>query len=137
VISSSTLAYVHPVLGFVVTGLAAYAGSLGLRSRRPTRASAALRARHRALTPWVYVGIVASFAGGLASAYWLRDDLEGAASGHFQVGSVSTALFTAAAILSRLFDRQPWTRRVHPWVGAAGVLLAGVQVFLGLQIMPH
>src|SRR5262249_60368159 len=86
VISSTTLAYVHPVLGFLVTGFAAYAGALGLRSRRPTRASAMLRARHRALAPWVYVGIVASFAGGLGSAYWLRDDLQGAASGHFQLG---------------------------------------------------
>jgi len=25
---------------------------------------------------------------------------------------------------------------VHPWIGATALLLSGVQVFLGLQLMP-
>lgn len=133
----SVLVYVHPISGLLLTGLAAYVGSLGLRSRRRGRAAAGLRARHRALTPWLYAGLLVSFGIGLASTVYLRDDLDGGASGHFGVGSASLTLFTAAAMLSRAMDRLPWARRVHPWLGALGVLLAGVQVFLGLQIMPH
>ena len=30
----------------------------------------------------------------------------------------------------------PRARAVHPWIGATALLLSGVQVFLGLQLMP-
>jgi hypothetical protein len=135
--ASTTLAYVHPISGLLVTGIAVYVGSLGLQSRRGTRRAVQLRARHRAVTPWLYGALVVSYCAGVASTVWLRDDLDEAASGHFAVGSLSLLLFSLAALLSRAMDRLPWARSVHPWLGAAGVLLAGVQVFLGLQIMPH
>jgi len=47
------------------------------------------------------------------------------------------ALLTLAALLSRRVPDDPRARLLHPLVGATAVLLAGVQVFLGLQIMPH
>ena len=43
---------------------------------------------------------------------------------------------TAGAVLSRWVPTDRRARVVHPWIGAAALLLCGVQVFLGLQIMP-
>ncbi|MFN8542937.1 MAG: DUF4079 family protein [Candidatus Binatia bacterium] len=131
------LAYLHPIVGGAVTALAVWTASLGLRGRRPVRRAATFRAHHRTVAPWMYAAMLASWAGGLLSTVWLRDDLEASESGHFAVGCAVVALYTAAGLLSRRLDDVPWARAVHPWLGAAGVLLAGVQVFLGLQIMPH
>ena len=87
--------------------------------------------------PWVYGLILATWAGGLASVWALRDDLTPAASGHFTVGTAIVVLFSAAALVSRRIAVDERARVIHPWIGAAALLLCGVQVFLGLQIMPH
>ncbi len=129
--------YLHPVLGGAAVLLTAWTGSLGLRSRHPGRGAAGRRARHAAVAPWAYGAVLVAWASGLATVYWLRDDLDLAASGHFTTGSAMAALLTAAAILSRRIAREAWARRVHPWLGATAVLLGGLQVFLGLQLMPH
>ncbi len=129
--------YLHPVLGGATVLLTAWTGSLGLRSRHPGGAAAGRRARHAVVAPWAYGAILVAWASGLATVYWLRDDLDLAASGHFTIGSAMAALLTAAAILSRRVAIDPWARRVHPWLGATAVLLGGLQVFLGLQLMPH
>ena len=42
--------------------------------------------------------------------------------------------FTLAGVASRWIDVDPRVRRLHPVIGAAALLLAGVQVFLGLQM---
>jgi hypothetical protein len=42
----------------------------------------------------------------------------------------------ARALVSRRIDHDPRARAVHPWIGATALLLSGVQVFLGLQLMP-
>ena len=89
------------------------------------------------VAPWVWAAALASWATGLATVHWLRDDLDAAASGHFTAGSGFVTLLTAAALVSRRIGDRTWARRVHPWLGVAAVLLGGVQVFLGLQIMPH
>lgn len=133
----ATLLYGHPILGGVTIALAAWTGALGLRSRLPLRRAPALRAAHARLAPWVLALAVASWTGGAATTWLLRDDLESAASWHFRTGTGIVWLFAGAAILSRRIDRDPWARIVHPWLGAVAVLLGGVQVFLGLQIMPH
>jgi len=73
----------------------------------------------------------------LASVWALRDDLTPAASGHFTVGTAIVVLFSAAALVSRRIAVDERARVIHPWIGAAALLLCGVQVFLGLQIMPH
>jgi len=125
--------YAHPVLGGAAIALAVYGGSLGLRGRR----APAPRARHAGLMPWVYGLLLLSWASGLATVWALRDDLDLAASGHFGVGSAIVALFTAAGLLSRRIPFDERARRIHPWIGATALLLSGVQVFLGLGIMPH
>ncbi len=82
---------------------------------------------------WGLVG--ANWAGGLATVRWVRPDLETAASGHFAVGCAILFLFTAAALVSRRVRTDARARAVHPWLGAAALVLAGVQVFLGLQLL--
>jgi Protein of unknown function (DUF4079) len=110
--------------------------SLGLRGRAARPSAAAARRRHAALAPWVYGLILLAWAGGLASTWWLRPEMETAASGHFTAGSMIVGLFSAAAGLSRRIDTDPRARTLHPLVGAASLLLCGVQVFLGLQLLP-
>jgi hypothetical protein len=88
------------------------------------------------VAPWVYGLMLLAWAGGLASTWWLRPEIEPAASGHFTAGSVIVVLFSAAAGLSRRIDADPRARALHPVVGAAALLLCGVQVFLGLQLLP-
>ena len=128
--------WIHPVVGFVTTALALHGVSLVVRARRIGARGAALRARHRALMPWVWGLVLANFAGGVLSCWlWREEDL--ATSGHFTVGTVLVGLFTAAALVSRRIDADPRARLVHPWIGAAALLAAGVQIFLGLQIVPH
>ena len=87
--------------------------------------------------PWVLLLVVVSWIGGLASAWLWRDPEDLAGSGHYTVGTVLVALFVVVATLGFAIDRSPRWRAVHPWVGAAALLLAGVQIFLGLQIVPH
>jgi hypothetical protein len=136
-VAGRVVLYLHPVLGGATVLLMAWVGSLGLRSRHPGGSTAGRRARHAAMAPWAYGAVLVAWASGLATVRWLRDDLDFAASGHFTVGSAMAALLTAAAILSRRVATDPWARRMHPFLGAAAILLGGVQVFLGLQLMPQ
>lgn len=135
--TATLLAWIHPGIGFVAVGVAVRAAGLGLRARRPGRRAPVARAAHRRVTPWLYGLMLVTWGSGLASVEWLRDDLDEAASGHYTVGCAIVALLTLAALLSRRVPTDPRARLVHPMVGAVAVLLAGVQVFLGLQIMPH
>lgn len=128
--------WIHPVAGLVVTALAVHGASLALRGRRLGARGTTLRGRHRRLMPWVYGLVLANFAGGALSCWlWREEDL--ATSGHFGVGAGLVGLFTAAALLARRLDGDRRARALHPWVGAAALLAAGVQIFLGLQIVPH
>ena len=131
----SLVPWVHPITGGLTILLAVHGARLALRSRRPGAAAAACRARHRALMPWVYGLVLLSWGLGLATVHWGRLNLETAASGHFDVGTAIVVLFTAGAIVSRWVPVAEHARAVHPWIGAAALLLCGVQVFLGLQIM--
>jgi hypothetical protein len=128
--------WLHPLLGLGTVALAVRAASLALRGRAPGPGAAALRARHRRLGPWVLGLVVANWLLGLTSVWLDPRDLELAASGHFRVGSGLVVLYGLAALVSRRIDRDPRARAVHPWIGAAALLLSGVQVFLGLQLMP-
>ena len=128
--------WVHPVLGLATVAVAVRQASLGLRGRAPGAGPAALRARHRRLGPWLLGLVVANWLLGLGSVRIDPRDLALAASGHFRVGSALVVLYGLAAVISRRIDRDPRARAVHPWIGAAALLLSGVQVFLGLQLMP-
>jgi hypothetical protein len=105
-----------------------------VRSRRAIPSAERARRRHRALGPWIYALVLVAWVGGLVSVRALRPDLEPATTGHFTVGTVVVALFSAAAALSRRLPGSRLARRLHPLVAGAALVLAGVQVFLGLQI---
>lgn len=128
--------WVHPVAALVTNALALYGVSLALKGRRLGPRGGPFLQRHRRVMPWVLAFIVANFVGGLASAWLWRDPEDLAASGHYTVGVVVLALFVASAMLGWRIDRTPRLRAIHPWVGAAALLASGVQVFLGLQIVP-
>jgi hypothetical protein len=130
------LLYLHPVAGLITTALIAYAASLGLRARSARRDADLARRRHRRVAPIVYVLVLANWVGGLAVVWWLEPDLDPAASGHFTVGTLIVLLLSAGALLSLRVPTDARARAVHPVLGAAALLLAGVQVFLGLQILP-
>jgi len=130
----SVVPWLHPALGLATVVLAVRVAGLGLGARRHGARGARSRARHRAVTPWLYALVLANWVLGLATVVLVRSDLEPARSGHFLVGSVLVALFTLAALLSRRIPFDERARRAHPWVGGLALLLCGVQVFLGLQI---
>jgi hypothetical protein len=134
--SPTVLAYVHPLAGLVASALVAYQASLGLGARGGGRRAEEARRRHARLGPWLWTLVAVNWAGGLAAVRWWRTDIEAAASGHFTVGTIILALLTAGALLSRRVPIDARARAVHPLLGAAALLLCGVQIFLGLQLLP-
>jgi hypothetical protein len=128
--------YLHPAAGLTTVALAAYTASLGLRSRRPGARALAARRRHRAIGPVLYVLVLLDWVGGLVATWRFRPEMGVAESGHFASGSALVALFTAALLLSRRIPFDPRARTLHPLVGATALVVAGVQVFLGLQLLP-
>jgi Protein of unknown function (DUF4079) len=130
------LLWAHPLLGWVAVALMVRAARLGVRARAPGTTAARGRAAHVRLTPWALGVVVIAWLGGVATVWLDRADMSVAESGHFSVGSAIVVLLATAAGVSRWVPSEAWARQVHPWLGAAAVLLAGVQVFLGLQIMP-
>lgn len=131
------LAWVHPALGAVVLVLLCYAGSLGLGSRARQRRGAALAARHARLAPVAYGAVAATWLAGFLSARLLRSDLGDAGTLHARSGTLILALLTGSALLARSMVRgNPTAREIHPWLGAAALLLAAAQAVTGLRIMP-
>ncbi len=131
------LAYVHPIAGGAAIVLLAYVASLGLRARTDRRARGRLLAQHDRLSTPTYVIVLILWASGIASANWLRTDLPETASFHFRIGTVMTGLLSGSFVTARWMQRgRPQWRDIHPWLGAAAVLLAAAQVVTGLQIMP-
>jgi len=127
---------VHPIAAFATIALAVYAASLGVRARAARPSAAWARRRHARLGPWLYLLFLLNWMGGLATVEWLTPDVEDAAGTHFAVGSAIMACLTAAALLSRRIGVDGRARTVHPLLGAAALLLCGLQVFLGLQLLP-
>ena len=129
------LAYLHPVTGGLTIALLLYVGSLGLRARSDRRRAPAHLALHARLGPWMYGLIIASWLGGLLSTWQLRHDLDLGGSTHLRIGVALLLALSGSTLTSRAL-RQPLVRAVHPWLGAAAMLLAAAQVFFGLQITP-
>ncbi len=127
------LAYVHPVIAALTVVLLGYVGSLGLRVRNDRRRAHQLRARHARLAPVMYCLALVSWTGGVLSTWLLRPDLELAESAHFRIGVALVLALSGGALSSRWMERTA-IRTVHPWFGAAAMLLAAAQVFFGLQI---
>ena len=128
--------YLHPVAGLATIALAGYDARLGLRSRSAGRDAGAARRRHARIGPWLYALLLLDWLGGLGTMWAWRPEYEATTTGHFTVGSLICAVFTAAVLLSRRVPFDPRARRFHPIVAAAGLVLCGVQVFLGLQLLP-
>lgn len=129
------LAYIHPFTAGLTVALLGYVGSLGLRARNDRRHARLLLARHAQLAPIMYGLALASWAVGFLSTWLLRHDLELAASAHFRIGTALVIVLSGGALSSRWMD-QTAVRALHPWLGAAAMLLAAAQVFFGLQITP-
>jgi len=128
------VAFVHPVLAIVSLGLLAYVASLGLRSRE--RGQGALRPRHARLAPIAYWLMIFNLGFGLASTWWLRTDLDLAASPHFKIALAIATLLTAAALVSWRVPSSTLARRVHPILGLGALLISALQVFFGLALLP-
>ncbi|HVO23611.1 MAG TPA: DUF4079 family protein [Candidatus Margulisiibacteriota bacterium] len=127
------LAYVHPVVAALTAVLLGYVGSLGLRARSDRRHAGQWLARHARLAPLMYGLALISWAAGVLSTWLLRPDLELAASAHFRIGLALVLTLSGGALSSRWMGRAT-IRALHPWLGAAAMLLAAAQVFFGLQI---
>lgn len=130
------MAYLHPIAGAAALLFLVYVGLLGFNARTRPRQRAGLLARHARLAPWVYVAVLAVWIGGAYSSAFLRPDLSFASSLHFRLGCTSAALLTASALSAQWMYRYPWVRELHPWFGAAAVLLAAAQAVTGLRITP-
>lgn len=128
-------AYVHPVVGVTVVALLYYVGWMGLRSRTDHRHRARLLATHARLGPFLFGLMLASWAGGLLSTWLWRSDLHLFGTTHLRIGTVLMLAMTGAWLTSWRM-RTAVVRTVHPWLGAAAMLLAAAQVFFGLQITP-
>ena len=129
------LVYIHPVAGGLTITFLLYVGSLGLRARNDRRRARHLLAQHARLAPWMYGLIIASWFGGIVSTWQLRHDLELGGSTHLRIGAALVLALLGSALTSRAL-RRPQARAIHPWFGAAAMLLAAAQVFFGLQITP-
>jgi hypothetical protein len=129
--------WLHPVLGLLATVLAVRTAALALQGRARTKRGAAALASHRVLSPWVYGLVVVGWVGGVVSVWLGRSDIDLFTTGHFQVGTLIVVLFTASWAVSLRLPAEAWARAVHPWIGAAALMALGVQVFLGLQLMPR
>ena len=127
------LAFLHPVAALVVLGFLAYVAAIGLRSRN--RLEARLRPRHARLAPWAYALMVANAASGVLSTWWLRPDLGVATVAHFRVAVVIVLLLSATAWLSRHLSNAT-ARVLHPLLGLIVLLLAGLQIFFGMALLP-
>ena len=134
---SDALQYVHPVLGVVSLAALVSAGILGLRSRTQLRQRRDLLARHAWLAPLAFTLVGVSWVSGALSSFYLRGDLDFAASLHFRTGTLIVVLMATSAVTSRAMRRgNPSARDLHPWLGAAALLLAAAQAVTGLRIMP-
>jgi hypothetical protein len=130
-------AYVHPVIGGIAVILLVYAAALGFQLRTARRGRAALATRHARLAPLAYWAVVASWMIGAATTRWWREDMPFASTLHFRIGAAIVVLLTGSALTARALRTGNRTaRELHPWLGAAAVLLAAAHVMTGLQLLP-
>jgi len=137
------LAWLHPAWMTLGLALALLALRPALRLRRARQAGArrepGLLRRHLRLARPAVVLLLAGFAGGPASAFWLRGwtPFERA---HGWIGAAAFVLFAAAGALGwrlqRGRDRRPGARELHGWLGLAAVLAAAVASVAGFVLLP-
>jgi hypothetical protein len=134
------LAYVHPawmVIGLVLALLTLRLG-LALRSarRRGVRREPSLRRSHVRLARPTLAVLVVGYAGGLASAVWLRG-FEPFGTFHALAGSMALALFLATGVLGqRLLRGRSRAVEVHARLGLLAVLASAAAVGTGFVLLP-
>ena len=132
-----TALYLHPIAGAATLGLLGYVAALGFRLRSARRDRAVLAGRHRRAAAVAYWAVLASWAAGVGTTFWGRDDLALASTLHFRTGVALAIVLTGSALTARSMDRGSIVaREVHPWLGATAVLLAAAHIAAGLAILP-
>jgi Protein of unknown function (DUF4079)/Eukaryotic cytochrome b561 len=134
------LAYAHPVwmVAALALCLAALRAGLALRrarlSRRPPPRGA--RRAHLRLAKPAVVALLVGFAGGPASALWLRGWTP-VSSLHGVLGVVAAALFAATAVLGRRLEHgRRAARAAHARTAALAVLAGLVAAAAGFALLP-
>lgn len=128
------IAFLHPIIALASLAFMAYVASLGLRSRE--RAERHLRPRHARLAVYGYALMLANLGVGLLSTRYLRPDLTLAGSAHFRIALLIIGLLSVVALLSRWVATSDSARMLHPILGLIALLLAGLQVFFGMPLLP-
>lgn len=133
-LASAVVPWLHPATGLVTVLLTVRAATWAFAGRRGGRLAAERLERHAALAAWVWWLVLGNWLLGLATVWVYRPELTPATSTHFLAGSAVVVALTVARQLSfRMAD--PRARAAHPWVGLTALVLAGVQAFLGLQLV--
>ena len=134
------LAYAHPAFMLAVLGCVLAALRFGLGLRRARRAGARrdgrAYARHLRVAKLAAALLPLGFAGGLASALWLRGwgALE---SAHGWVACTTLALFLATAYFGRRLERGARdSHEVHAAFAVVAVLGAAAATFTGFALLP-
>ena len=132
--AAAVVLWLHPATGLVSVLLLARAAAFGLGIRRGGPRALEQRASHVTLARRVWWLVAVNWLLGLGTVWAYRPELDVAASTHFTAGTGVLLVLSAARLVSRRIPRDPWARTWHPLLGAVALLLAGVQVFLGLQL---
>jgi hypothetical protein len=133
------LAWVHPALMTGLLALAVLVLREGLRIRRGRIAGRPVDSRrHRRLGRIAVPLLLLGFGAGLASMHWLRPDWALASSAHFALALPAALGCAAGAALGLRLERGggATTRRLHAWLGAAGLLFGLAAAVAGLSILP-
>lgn len=133
-LATAVLPWLHPATGLVTVLLLARAAAYGIGARRGGRQGPRERARHVLVARRAWCLVLANWLLGLGTVWAFRPELDVAASTHCMAGTVLAVLVMLARVLSVRVPTDAWARTLHPLVGAAALLVAGVQVFLGLQL---
>lgn len=132
--AAAVVPWLHPATGLVTVLLMARAAAFGLSARRGGMRASGQRASHVTLARRVWWLVLANWLLGLGTVWAYRPELDVAASTHFTAGTGVLLVLSVARLVSRRIPVDPRARTWHPVLGAVALLLAGVQVFLGLQL---
>jgi hypothetical protein len=131
-LAATVVPWLHPATGLLAVALLVKAARRGLAVRSGPVPDRHLAHPRLAFFAWLFV--LGNWGLGLLTVWAYRPELELAASTHFKAGTALLGLLTLAGVLSFWIFADPRVRRLHPVIGAAALLVAGIQVFLGLQM---
>jgi hypothetical protein len=131
-LAATVVPWLHPATGLLAVALLVKAARRGLALRSGPLPSRHVPHPRLAFFAWLFV--LANWLLGLLTVRFFRPELDLAASTHFKAGTALLGLLTLAGVLSLWIYADPRVRRLHPVIGAVALLVAGVQVFLGLQM---